>query len=35
VDNRQQFHGPSIASSGHHRRISGLLFGGGGARGAG
>ena len=33
VDNRQQFHGPSIASSGH-RRISGLLFGGGGgARG--
>jgi hypothetical protein len=34
VDNRQQFHGPSIASSGHHRRISGMLFGGsGGARG--
>ena len=29
MDNRQQFHGPSIASSGHHRRVSGSCSEGG------
>ena len=33
MDNRQQFHGLSIASSGRHRRVSGMLFGGGAGAG--